>query len=95
MRIPDSARIGPFTYGVEYHEGLIADDGKGLFGQADHVKHAIRISRFATPDHHPVTFLHEVLHVIDEVYDLDLKERQVDVLAAALVSFLKDNGFIE
>lgn len=35
--------------------------------------------------------LHECLHTISDVYDLDLSERQVSVLATALIAFARDN----
>lgn len=35
--------------------------------------------------------LHESIHTIDHVYNLDMTERQVAVLATALISFARDN----
>lgn len=35
--------------------------------------------------------LHECLHALSDAYDLELSERQVTVLATALISFARDN----
>ena len=35
--------------------------------------------------------LHECLHTISDVYDLELTERQVHVLASTLIGFARDN----
>lgn len=37
------------------------------------------------------TLLHECIHMIDHQYDLDMSERQVTVLATALIAFARDN----
>jgi Zn-dependent peptidase ImmA (M78 family) len=37
------------------------------------------------------TLLHECIHTIDHAYDLDMSERQVTVLATALIAFARDN----
>lgn len=37
------------------------------------------------------TLLHECIHTIDHTYHLNLKERQVAVLATALIAFARDN----
>lgn len=35
--------------------------------------------------------LHECIHTIDHAYSLDMSERQVTVLATALIAFARDN----
>lgn len=37
------------------------------------------------------TILHECLHAISDAYQIDLSERQVCVLATALIAFARDN----
>lgn len=37
------------------------------------------------------TILHESLHAISDAYQIDLSERQVCVLATALIAFARDN----
>lgn len=37
------------------------------------------------------TLLHECIHTIDHTYNLDMTERQVDVMATALIAFARDN----
>jgi len=96
MRIPDSVKIGPYTYRVEFCEAVVDhENAKLLYGQVDHMQHWIRLGNTFPPDHQAVTFLHEVLHALDAAYDLDLSERQIDLLGVTLMAFLKDNGFLE
>lgn len=35
--------------------------------------------------------LHEILHAVSDAYDLELSERQVNVLATALIALARDN----
>jgi hypothetical protein len=44
-----------------------------------------------TPETNTNTILHECLHAISDAYQIDLSERQVCVLATALISFARDN----
>ena len=37
------------------------------------------------------TLLHECLHTIDHAYGLDMTERQINVMATALIAFARDN----
>lgn len=47
-----------------------------------------------TPETQLNTLLHECIHTIDHLYDLDMSERQVCVLATALIAFARDNPHI-
>lgn len=47
-----------------------------------------------TPETQLNTLLHECIHTIDHLYDLDMNERQVCVLATALIAFARDNPSI-
>lgn len=44
-----------------------------------------------TPETMINTLLHECIHTIDHTYNLDMSERQVDVMATALIAFARDN----
>lgn len=44
-----------------------------------------------TDDNRANTILHEVLHAMSDVYGMDLKERQVFILANTLIGLCRDN----
>ena len=51
----------------------------------------IEINPISPINHQRETVLHEAIHAIDGELDLRFSERQVDVLSAALFSWLRDN----
>jgi len=38
------------------------------------------------------TILHEIIHIVDESFSLELGEKKVNALSSALYSIFKDNG---
>ena len=69
------------------------DEKSELLGHINYLTQTIELRSDAGPDDKRVTLLHEILHGIDDVYELKLKERQVDLLAKALYQLLRDNGW--
>jgi len=55
---------------------------------------AIEINPTSPINHQRETVLHEVIHAIDAELDLRFSERQVDVLSAALFSWIRENPSI-
>lgn len=51
----------------------------------------IWINNSNTPETRRNVMLHECLHAISDIYDLELSERQVSVMATALIAFARDN----
>lgn len=94
MRIPDSVKVGPLIYRVE-RPGVIVDDGTELWGQAQHKELVIRVVSGVNEQRAFVTFLHECLHAIEQVWGIDLTDTQVKQLAFGLAAVLIDNDLVK
>jgi len=94
MLIPETVQVGPYTYAVVYEEHIRADDDQRLMGQADHMALTIRLDKSLLPQLVQETFLHELLHCIERVYGLDLKERQIGLFSVGLMACLRDNHLL-
>jgi hypothetical protein len=55
----------------------------------------MRFTRKMSGDRAATAFLHECLHAIDELCDIELQEKQISALAPALLSFLRDNDLLK
>jgi hypothetical protein len=93
VKIPESVKVGPFTYTVEFVDDLAddADRNRKLYGQCRYGDQKILISRGTNPDSNLATFLHELIHAIDFTMQAGLKEKQVDRVAVGLTMVLRDN----
>ncbi len=94
MKIPASVKIGPYTYAVVYEEQIRADNDSRLKGQADHMALTIRLAAGMAREHTEETFLHELLHCIECVYEMRLKEREIGLFSVGLLAALRDNGLL-
>lgn len=66
------------------------DDGPND-GHMDLAKQEIGILLQPANDYNQDTGLHEVIHAIDEIISIGLRERQVHQLAAGLIAVIKHN----
>lgn len=87
----DQIKVGPVVYQVKVVEGLENGDGESLWGQAFHKAHEIRLSTNHTKESRFLTTWHEVIHVFESVYGLNLPEETVTILGAAICQVLQDN----
>jgi len=94
MQIPESVKVGPYTYAVVYEEQIRAEDDRRLKGQADHMALTIRLVAGMAREHTEETFLHELLHCIECVYEMRLKEREIGLFSVGLLAALRDNGLL-
>lgn len=93
MRIPDSVKVGPFIYTVEWPE--IVDRGnRDLIGEADHNAFTIKVERGLRPEKAEEVFLHELIHCVDVFMQVGLNEDQVTRLSNGLYMVLKANGLL-
>lgn len=94
MKIPETVKVGPFTYKVNLVE--IVDRGRPeLIGWAIHdVNKEIRIQKNLDQDKLESVFVHELLHCMDVFMRLGLSEEQVDRLEGAVYMALKENGLL-
>lgn len=67
-------------------------DGQECFGRIDFDKQVIYLNSAYSKEQREATLIHEILHGIDNLYQIDLSEKQVALLADGLYTVIKDNG---
>lgn len=90
MRIPQEVKVLYKEYQVSEVENL--HDGKDvLYGQIQYLPEKIFLHAGASEEQKKATLLHELIHGMDEMYGIGLKEKQVAKLGNALYSLVRDN----
>lgn len=99
MRIPNSVKVGGKTYRVLYP--YTYTERESLQGTTDHGTNTIRLSAVTTTgeprarENVEATFIHELLHVVDLIFNNDgLEEPVLTRLADGVYHALKDNGLL-
>lgn len=85
VKVPREIKIDPHSFKVWFDER--EDDGD-FGGTTLHRKREVLLNPKRHPQQLRVTYLHEVLHVLGEVYSQKLSEADTSVLAEALGAFL-------
>ncbi len=88
MKLPKSIHVGPYRYKVSTGQN-IAD---GLVAQFRFEEQTIKVSVNCPRRQEPVALMHEIIHAADAVFKVDLKERQVELLAHGLAQALGSMG---
>jgi hypothetical protein len=94
IKIPKTIKIGGFDYKIEMTEEARADlDSRNRHGEHASVLRRIRIRPNDLPQQTSQTFLHEVVHAIDDIYlDYSLEEKEVGQLANGLLQVFEQLG---
>ena len=95
MRISETVKVGPFTYTVKFCDILRSNDGQDCYGWTVYHEQHICLWTGAPRQTQETAFIHECLHVIDEVYCLGLEEKQIAVLAPVLLELFRENGLLK
>lgn len=90
MRIPKTAKVLYKEYTVEEHENL-HNEGGDLYGKIHYLTERILLNVDASEEQKKATLMHELTHAMDEMYDIGLKEEQVEKLGNALYMLQKEN----
>lgn len=90
MRIQEKVKILYKEYGVSEQVNLHDENGE-LFGQIHYLPQTIILNADATEEQRKATLVHEIIHAMDEMYGIGLKEKQVEKLGNALYMLHKDN----
>ena len=91
MKIPEFIKVGGHTYEIIIDEDLWFNEGH--HGTTNYSTQKIRLSTQGHVEVRGTTFLHEILHVIDRVLNLNsLDERTVDILSEGLFQVLSEMG---
>jgi hypothetical protein len=91
MNIPDKVKIGYKDFKINKVDGEVIEDDEICYGVIYNDKGFINISGKYSEDLQKCTVIHECIHGIDNVFDIGLKEEQVEKLAKGLYGFIKDN----
>ncbi len=96
MRIPDRLKAGPFVYLIERRDYILdrENEERSLFGHIDYATRRIEIATKYGPEQAEASFIHEIIHAIDDLFALGLEERQVDCLAKGFYMILQDNDLV-
>lgn len=91
MRIPKSVKVGNIEYKIEITDETLVVNNHVCTGRIEYYKQVIKVSKDLETDCRFQTFLHELVHAIDEDRDIDLDEKKTEMLARGLAQVLKDN----
>lgn len=89
----DNIKIGYKTYEIiktKPQSTLI--EGCEILGEINHVENQIQVNAAYSEEEQKITLIHEVLHGIDELFSIELKEEQVEQLGKGLFLVLTDNN---
>lgn len=94
MRLPRTLKIGPYRYTVSVEKDPRNDHDQQLNGHIlyDDLRIVMRASM--PPERMAATLLHEVVHGLSELGQINLEEEQVHQLGGPLAAFLLDNGYL-
>lgn len=94
MEIPETLRIGPYNYAVQFSEKVIGDHNEALYGHIIFESQLVKIQSGLSPERTAAILLHEAIHGIDEYMGIGLNEEQTKRLATGLLAFLRDNHLL-
>lgn len=90
MVIPKKVRILYKEYDIEPQKNLHDAEGD-LYGQIQYLPQKIYLNPDAPEEQQKATLVHELVHGLDEMYGIGLKEKQVERLGNALYMLIRDN----
>lgn len=93
MRIPRTVKLGNHEFKVIYKKTIRhpGKNGEECYGLCDYDSHVIYLQRGMHPSKKSEVFFHECLHAIDELFDLRLGEKKVNLLAVTVMAWIKNN----
>lgn len=90
MNIPKKIKALHLEYEV-VEDRNIHEGSTELLGQIQYIQQRILLNEGASYQQKCETLIHEVIHALDNVYNIGLEEKQVEQLGVALYNFLEDN----
>lgn len=96
MKIPSKIKIGPHVYVVKFQKGILQHHRN--YGQSRHSSNEILIDPDISQSQKEDTFMHEVLHCIDQQIiftEKDKEEDSIGRLSPSILGFLKDNNLLK
>ena len=85
IKVPKVVKIGGFDYSVKFEPRPLRLVGNCTRGECRHMEQEIAVDNSCLQQHTNLTWLHEVLHAVDNAYNSDrLAEEDVTRLAHGL-----------
>ena len=81
-------KVAGLYYSIEQKTNAEMNNRIGL---ADFNKQEILINKEHTEQTRKIAVYHEIIHILSDVYGLNLTEQQVQIGTHALIAFLSDN----
>lgn len=96
MVIPESLKVGAHDVSVRWSDCLVDKDGDQLFGLTTPWMNLIEIARHYREIGLPESsiadaYFHEITHIINAMFGLDLTENQIVGLSGAWLMVIRDN----
>lgn len=90
MVIPQKIKILYKDYTV-IQEQNVHDGRDDLYGQIDYAGQVIRLDERYSAEQKKSTLIHEIVHGLDDMYQIGLSEKKVSKLGVAFYQMIKDN----
>jgi len=96
MKIPNKIKVGGIDYEIEmvdYKENDFAEIK--IWGKTERDKCKIVLYNGVNPQRLWETLFHEIIHIIDRHFDINLNESKVERLSNGIYQVLKDNKLLK
>lgn len=90
MKIPEKVKILYKEYSVSEIDNLHNEYGD-LYGEIRYLPEKISLNAISSNEQKKATLIHEIVHGMDEMYNIGLKEKQVEKLGNAFYMLIQDN----
>ena len=90
MNIPEKIRVLHQTYQISEVDNL-HDGADDLYGQVRYLEERILLNSGASGEAKKAALIHETIHVIDEMFQIGLEEKQVEQLGVGIYNLIRDN----
>ena len=92
MQMPSNLKIGGFQWNVKEVENLMND--REHLGEMAPRTQEISIEKGSSEQQKEETLLHEIIEVLNWMYNINLEHYQIELLGVSLHQVLKDNDLI-
>ena len=93
IKLPNKIKIGTHTYKINLDQNLHSDDKD--YGQINYRAQEIKIWSAAPPSVKNEALLHEVIHLSQQIYRVEITDQDIDRVAETIAEFLFNNLGIE
>lgn len=89
IKVPKEIKMGVHPYQIRFNRYLWMEEQ--LQGSVNRIKQIVEIEADLPQSQRNVTLLHEVIHIINDIYSLRIDDDAIDRLAQGWAEFLFDN----